>query len=437
MPQAIIIAALGTNAGKTLIAAALMRLLREKGRKVRGFKVGPDYIDPGFHQVASGHDCANLDLWAMRPDTIAGVLQQFSKGQDYIIIEGVMGLFDGAVDGTGSTADLAADLNLPIILVADAQGQGPSLAAAIKGFLEFRLGLNFQGIILNSVASERHQRILSDACANLSVPVLGYLPRVADLRLANRHLGLVQAAETEALDDLLHQATGWLADNVDVDGLLQSTQDVVVRDAGTHAGTAPGIPPLGQRIAVARDIAFSFCYPHLLAAWRAAGAELSFFSPLADEFPHAGVDAVYLPGGYPELYAGQLAAAENFKTGMRQAAATGALVFGECGGYMTLGEGLIDREGDNHEMLGLLPLTTSFAKPKLHLGYRILKAITPDAFLGQAGFRGHEFHYATTISTGGGSPLFQAFDGYRDPLGAVGLRQNRVLGSFMHLIDVA
>jgi len=198
-------------------------------------------------------------------------------------------------------------------------------------------------------------------------------------------------------------------------------------------GGRESVAPLGQRIAIARDVAFAFAYPHLLQDWHDAGAEISFFSPLADEAPASDADAVYLPGGYPELYAGRLAAAARFRTGMHAAAERGALIYGECGGYMVLGESLVDTEGEDHPMLGLLPLITSFRHRMLHLGYRLLRPIgdlpwtTP--------LTAHEFHFARVVSEGDAGPLFEAEGADGTALGPIGLRRGRVMGSFAHVID--
>jgi cobyrinic acid a,c-diamide synthase len=193
------------------------------------------------------------------------------------------------------------------------------------------------------------------------------------------------------------------------------------------------LPPLGERIAVARDVAFAFAYPHLLGDWRAAGADLAFFSPLADEVPPSDADAVYLPGGYPELHAGRIAAASRFRAGVEDAARRGALVYGECGGYMVLGEHLEDADGTRHRMLGLLPLATSFAARRLHLGYRRLAPLGGLPWSGA--LAAHEFHYATILAEDDGDPLFDAATADGAPLGPIGRRHGRVMGSFAHVID--
>jgi len=436
----LIIAAPASGSGKTLVTLGLLRALRDHGIAVRGAKAGPDYIDPGFHTAASGHTAFNLDPWAMRPGTLARLIADSGRNSDLIIAEGVMGLFDGAnLPGrpdAGSTADLAALTGWPVILVIDAAKQAASAAALLSGFARHRSDVHVAGVIFNRVGSANHAQVLCDAVA-LGCPditVLGCLQRHRELVLPERHLGLVQAGEHGALENFIQMAGGLVSQAIDLDALAAMAR------SGHEIASAPDgpvqIPVLGQRIAVARDAAFAFAYPSVLESWRNAGAELTFFSPLADETPDTHADAVYLPGGYPELHAPQLAAAWQFKTALRDAAARQTTVFGECGGYMVLGRGLIDGDGRWHEMAGLLPVETSFADRKLHLGYRVIETVTPTA-LGPAGarYRGHEFHYASITSEDNGAPLFHARNARGDDLGACGMSHGSVSGSFMHLID--
>jgi cobyrinic acid a,c-diamide synthase len=267
----------------------------------------------------------------------------------------------------------------------------------------------------------------------LGIPVLGCLPRDEAFRLPERHLGLVQASEHRNIDRFLDAAADRLAEQLDLAALLAMARVVT---SGTPGSPDCAVPALGQRIAVAKDSAFAFAYPALLDAWRAAGAEIRFFSPSADETPAHDTDSIYLPGGYPELHAGRLAASEFFLRGLREAAARGATIFGECGGYMVLGAGLIDRAGARHAMAGLLPLESSFAERRLHLGYRQATVIS-NGPLGAAGaaYRAHEFHYATVIDEGPGEALFDCTDSHGQDLGASGRSRGRVFGSFLHLID--
>ncbi len=418
----LIIAAPGSGAGKTTVTLALLRLLSRQGVPVRGAKSGPDYIDPRFHEAACGMPCPNLDAWAMSPERIRAL----ASGDGLLIIEGAMGLFDGAPpDGKGAVGDLACLMQLPVILVVDAARMAQSVAAMVAGYAGFDPNVRVTGVILNNVGSERHEVMLRRALAPLGLPVLAALHRSSALAQPSRHLGLVQATEHPDLEAFLDAAGDALAATLDRDALLAMAAPL------PEAKTGPHIPPPSSTIAVARDAAFAFVYPHLLQDWRDAGAELRLFSPLADEpVPEAGF--IYLPGGYPELFAGQLASNQTFLRSLRSAAQTSD-IYGECGGYMLLGKGLIDAQGTRHEMAGLLHLETSFATRKLHLGYRRLSPLRGP--FGTA-LMAHEFHYATTLSATG-DPLFCAEDAEGTPLPDMGLVQGRVSGSFAHVIDAA
>ena len=416
--KGVVLAAPASGSGKTTIAAGLVRALSRQGLAVQPFKTGPDYIDAGFlAAAAAGRPCCNLDLWAMRPGTLAAALD---ADADIAVVEGVMGLFDGPEGGGGSTADLAALTGWPVVLVVDCARQGQSAAALLEGFARHRADIRIAGAVLNRVAGARHEALLRERAG--AVPILAVVPRDPGLALPSRHLGLVQAGEHPALEAWLDRA----ADAVPAAALPFGP----LRMAGAPAAGGTPLPPLGQRIAVARDEAFAFAYGHVLAGWRRAGAGIAFFSPLADEAPEG--DAVFLPGGYPELHAGRIAAAGNFLGALRRHEGP---VYGECGGYMVLGEGLVDAEGRRHAMAGLLPLETSFANPARRLGYRRLEA--REGFPLGRRFRGHEFHYARALREGPGEPLFEAADTPGRPLGPAGLVRGRVSGSFMHLIDAA
>jgi cobyrinic acid a,c-diamide synthase len=437
MSRGLVIAAPASGSGKTAVTLALLALLKRRGVAVSSAKVGPDYIDPAFHALATGRPCVNLDGWAMRPETLRGLLATAAHDADLTLVEGVMGLYDGAHVSPGarcgSTAELAAAFALPIVLVMNAKGQGATAGAILSGLARHRADVRVAGVIFNQVGGPVHREILEAAAASAGVPALGFLPRLDALAMPERHLGLKQAGELADPAAFFAAAADAIAPHVDLDRLIASAAPV----SATGSADRVGIPPLGQRIAVARDIAFAFAYPAQLESWRAAGADLTFFSPLADEAPMADADAVFLPGGYPELHAGLLAGNRHYQDGLRAAAARGAAVYGECGGYMVLGETLTDAQGDAHRMAGLLPVRTSFAQRKLHLGYRqaILAADTP---LGPRGsvFAAHEFHYASVLATAG-EPLFTVRDAQGNDLGAVGSRRGTVLGSFMHVIDRA
>lgn len=431
----VIIAAPASGSGKTVFTLGLLRHLVRSGVKVASAKAGPDYIDPAFHAAATGRPCLNLDIWAMRPATLAAAVGSLSLDADLVVCEGVMGLFDGATATAGSTADLALATGWPVVMVIDVRAQGASAAAVLGGFARHRPGVDVAGVVFNRVGSPRHAEQIRDACRDAvpNVPILGFLPRAGDLALPERHLGLVQAGEHAGLSAFLDKAAALIAEHVDWRAIAQ------IAKPAKATGTSPRpLKPFGQRIAVARDNAFAFAYPLTLEGWRTAGAEPTFFSPLTDEAPPSTADAVYLPGGYPELYAGKLAGNENFLGGLRAAADRGAAIVGECGGYMVLGKGLVDANGKRHAMAGLLPVETSFAKPKLHLGYRAATLVA-DGPLGEAGddFRGHEFHYAETVSEGPGTALFRCRDATGKDIGTTGLVAGNVAGSFVHLIDRA
>jgi len=426
----LLIAAPASGSGKTVVTLGLMRAMKRRGIEVAPGKAGPDYIDPAFHAAASGASCFNFDPWAMRPSLLRAQAAR-SGDAGTLVVEAMMGLFDGAADGSGSAADLAALLLLPVVLVVDCARTSQSVAALVTGFSRFRADVRVAGVILNRVGSDRHEAMLRGAMAKIEVPVLGSLRTDPQLALPERHLGLVQAGEHASLETFIARAADAVEAGVDLKALL------TIAEGGPEASGEPveTIPPPGQRITVARDLAFAFSYPHLLQGWRDQGATLSFFSPLADEAPAVDADAVYLPGGYPELHAGALANAHRFRAGMASAAARDVRIYGECGGYMVLGEGLVDGNGTRHAMLGLLPLVTSYAARKRHLGYRRLQSLAPDLLAGT--FKAHEFHYSTVVSEGAADRLFEAEDALGEQLGTVGLRRGRVAGSYMHLIDMA
>ena len=432
-PPGLIIAAPSSGSGKTVLTLGLLRHLVRQKVRVSSFKAGPDYIDPAFHEEASGRPCINLDPWAMAPERLAELTATWTERAEMVVCEGVMGLFDGATAKQGATADLAARLGWPVVLVIDARAQGASAAAVLRGFATHRDDVTVAGVILNRVAGDKHARVLTEACRDAcpDIPVLGCLPRLGELGLPSRHLGLVQAVEHPDLEDFLDKAADLVAAHLDVEGLRALARPA----SGPKGELAPPLPPLGQRIAVANDEAFAFRYPPVLEGWRKAGAEISFFSPLGGQGPEPGSDAVYLPGGYPELHAGRLAV-NGFLDSLNDAVRDGATVLGECGGYMVLGRGLTDAEGERHAMAGLLPLETSFVERRLALGYRRAE-LTADGPLGAAGevLLGHEFHYTTILEEGPGRSLFRCSDAEGRDLGPAGLVSGRVMGSFVHLID--
>jgi len=430
----ILVAAPRSGSGKTTLTLGLMRALARRGLAVRGAKCGPDYIDPAFHAAATGRPSLNLDSWAMPASLVASLAAETAAGCDLVVAEALMGLFDGvegAPEGaTGSSADVAAAAGWPVLLVLDVSGASQSAGAVAAGFAAFDPRLRIAGVVLNRTGSDRHARLARAGVERAGLSVLGVLPRDGVPGLPERHLGLVQAEETADLDRHLDALADAAERHLDLDRIVAS--------AGARAwdaGEAPvPLPPPGQRVALARDAAFSFVYPHVLAGWRAAGAEIATFSPLADEPPPEACDCAWLPGGYPELNAGRLAANARFLDGLRAFAETRP-VHGECGGYMVLGAALTDADGAAHPMAGLLGLETSFAARRLHLGYREA-AVLSDGPLGPAGtrLRGHEFHYAAVLTDGGDRPFADVADSAGVPVGDRGTRRGRVSGTFFHAI---
>lgn len=468
-PPGLVVAAAASGSGKTLVTLGLSRALRRRGLAVACFKSGPDYIDPAFLAAATGRPAYNLDSWAM-PAALAGAVVATAADADLVVAEGSMGLFDGVAVpgawGTGATADLSARTGWPVVLVVAPAGQAQTAAAAARGLAGFRADVRIAGAILNRVASPRHEVLVRAGFAEAGIPVFGALPRNAGIAVPERHLGLVQAGETADLERLIAAAADLVAAHVDLDAVVAAAAvgggenggfpahsrcaeppvDVLAGAADGAAGpagealAATGFPAGGRlprapagRIALACDVAFSFVYPHLLAGWRADGATILPFSPLADEAPDPSAELCWLPGGYPELHAGRLAAAERFRTGLAAFAETRP-VHGECGGYMALGAGLVDAAGERHRMAGLLGLETSFARRRMTLGYRRATLLAPIPGHGVgARLGGHEFHYATILAEPD-APLARLTDANGADVSETGSRRGHVTGSFLHLI---
>lgn len=439
IPPGLLISAPSSGTGKTTLMLGLLAALRAQGVEVQPFKSGPDYIDPAFHTAASGRASFNLDSWSMSAAKIDGLVGN-AEGAEIILAEGSMGLFDGVAVpgacGNGASADIAARMGWPVVLVLDVSGAAQSVAATALGFKMMRPDVELAGVVLNRVASPRHETLVRVGMEQVGIRVLGSLPRRKEIEMPERHLGLVQAGEQENLPEILAEAAAFVAEHVDMPALRAAA-------AGRLAqAPAPArVVPPAQRIALAQDRAFAFVYPHLLAGWRAAGAEVLPFSPLADEAPDSNADACWLPGGYPELHAGQLAAATRFRAGLRDFAQTKP-VHGECGGYMALGAGIVDAQGARHEMAGLLGVETSFAKRKMHLGYRKADLVAPiPGHAEGARLRGHEFHYATILEEPD-APLAKITDSNDLAVAETGSYRRlegggQVTGTFFHMIAEA
>ncbi len=428
-PRGIVIAAPSSNTGKTVFTLGLVGALIRRGVQANVAKGGPGYIDPQFLSLATGRPAHNLDLWAFGDAQIQARASEMAKGSDLLIIEGMMGMFDGAGNMSDSTADIAATLDLPVLLLIDASGLAQSIAAIVHGFASLRSTPRVCGVVATRVGSERHAEILREALAESEIPFLGAVLRSEDLTIPSRHLGLLQASEVQDIEQLAAAAADAVSAGINLDALMAETTPILSRPEPRR------LPPLGQRIAVADDVAFAFAYPHILEDWRAQGAEIIPFSPLANAAPAADCDAIYLPGGYPELYCETLTQADQFLTGLRRAAARGTVIYGECGGFMVMGQALIDANGKAHAMAGLLDHVTSFARREIHLGYRYL--IPRHPLLGAAPLRGHEFHYSCLEDAGSDDALFDCQDAKGTELGPAGGQRGSVLGSYMHIIDQA
>ena len=426
--RALVIGGLTSGSGKTTVTLGLLRALAQRGERVSAAKAGPDYIDCAFLAAASRTPAVNLDCHAMPKSRLRQLAA--ARPGERLVVEGVMGLFDGTHGGSGSTAQLAAALEAPILLVLDTRHQGQTAAALAAG-IETQLppGTKIAGVVLNRIASPRHEELIREALEARNITCFGSLKSDPDMSVPSRHLGLVQAADLAAKEELepkIDAAARLVAASLDLDTLMAAMATL------PDDGPAPPQAPPGQRIAVAHDVAFGFAYTHMLEGWQAAGAEILPFSPLADMPAATSADFIFLPGGYPELHLPTLSANATFLGSLRTAAERGVRIYGECGGYMTLGEGIIDADSKAFPMAGLLALETSFAQRKLHLGYRRLTPLS-DIWPGPHAVTGHEFHYTTALRAEG-QPLFAAQDAAGRDLGKMGLRAGSVSGSYAHVI---
>lgn len=391
--KAIVVAGTRSGCGKTSVALGLMAALRRRGLRVAPFKCGPDFIDPAHHGRAAGRASHNLDGWMCGRAGVEEIFARHAQDADVAVVEGVMGLFDGfsGRDRTGSTAEVAAWLGLPVLLVADAQSMARSAAAMAHGYFSFDSSLRFAGIVLNRVGSAGHRELLAEALRDGAAPLLGMLGRDEELALPERHLGLVLPQEGGQEAEPVHQRLAdWVEAGVDVDRLLGLLPDIET------VPPALGLPvPPRARLAVARDQAFRFYYGENLRLLEAAGAELAFFSPIADKRLPDGTQGVYLGGGYPELAAFDLSNNAALRREIRRFAEDGRPVYAECGGFMYLMDSLHDHQGLTCKMAGVFPFAARMEGRFTGLGYREVET-TADSILGPVGTlaRGHEFHYS-------------------------------------------
>ena len=417
----LLVAAPASGSGKTTVSMTLCAALRTRGLAVRACKVGPDYIDPSHLSRASGRPAPNLDSFFLDESALRVRFAAVSRAADVVIVEGVMGLFDGrdSLGKEASSAHLAKLLGLPVILVVDASAMAGSIAALAKGFATFDPDVRLAGVIANRVGGARHTDILRAALTAVDLPLLGYLTRDPALELPSRHLGLHLAHEKSLDVGALRAASRQL----DIDGLLE-----VARNAPALRATPPATPaPSAKRVrlGVAKDEAFCFYYEENLEALERAGAELCFFSPLHDDGLPERLGGLYLGGGYPELFAAQLSRNGAVRRAIRDFA---GVIYAECGGRMYLSEALIC-EGERHPMVGKIPGTAVMSDPpRLTLGYRHLRAAKSTPVVGAgAVVKGHEFHYSRHVDTT--DDLFESLDSGRRE----GYADARVHASYVHL----
>ncbi|MFW6062512.1 MAG: cobyrinate a,c-diamide synthase [Planctomycetota bacterium] len=436
---AIVIGGTGSGAGKTSLALGLTRALTRQGCRVQPFKVGPDFLDPTYLSRAAHRVCYNLDAWMTSPDYVRTLFARASADAEFAIVEGVMGLFDGASPESlrGSTAEIAALLNAPVLLVAGAHGVGRSFAATVKGFAQFEPGLRLAGVVANHSGSERHRALLSTALESANLPpLLGAVPRDAFPTLPSRHLGLVAADDRVASDDILDQLADACERHVD----LARLRKITAGRLGAQRSTAQACDrhPTVARIGVAFDEAFSFYYPDALEALEQAGAELVRFSPLRDRRLPAELDGIYLGGGYPELHADALAANRSMREEVAEFAASGRAVYAECGGLVYLGRALELTEGRRLPMANVLPVVTQMLSRRQSLGY-VEVSLRHDALWGRRGqaLRGHEFHYSRIVEddseSAGWREVYDARFRRNNSAAGQGYQRGRVLASYIHL----
>jgi cobyrinic acid a,c-diamide synthase len=419
----LIVAGVSSGVGKTTVATGLMAALRARGCRVAAAKVGPDFIDPGYHALATGRPPRNLDSWICGEAAMAGLAARAGSGSDILIVEGVMGLFDGAADGlpTASTASLAHLLGAPVLLVVDASAMSGSVAALVHGFSTFDPDIRIAGVVLNRVGSDGHEALLREALAPLGLPVVGALRRDDSMSWRNRHLGLIPVIEQpqemrRSISQLGDRITSWL----DLDAVLH-----IARGAPSMTCTEPRrARKVGNAlVAVASGPAFDFVYRDNLEALADAGAELVPFDPRLDAALPNGVTGLYVGGGFPEMFMEDLSSNEDLQDDLREKAAAGLTMWAECGGLLWLSRSL-----DGHRLSGIIP-TDGTMTERLTLGYRTAEIAT-DCPIGVRGtvLRGHEFHYSTVSPTGSALQLRSRYGE-----GPAGFATTHLLASYLHL----
>jgi cobyrinic acid a,c-diamide synthase len=447
---AFVIAAPASGSGKTTVAVGLMAAFRRRGLAVAPFKVGPDFIDPGYHRLACGIRSINLDGWICSPEFLRETYFRHGASADIAVIEGVMGLFDGMGGDSeaGSTAQVAKLLGAPVVLVVNAASQARSVAALVKGFVEFDPQVRIAGVLFNNVASDNHARILREAMASgcSQVQVLGCIPRDESMHMPSRHLGLVTAEEKPLSGEFLERLADLIEQHVDVETIRAIRGQVLTFDRVVHPVKCQDPTPPFVRVAVARDEAFCFIYEDNLRLLREAGAEIVEFSPLHDDRLPEEIDGLYLPGGYPEIHADQLTANAAMKEAIRDAVLTDMPVYAECGGFVYLTEGLrgqfLASDRRDHPakcqtltpFVGIFPVAARMLPRRKALGYREVE-FTEDCVISTAGSvaRGHEFHYSEMEDMPSSIQRVYRVRRQGTVLGLEGFRIRNCLASYVHL----
>jgi len=427
----VVIAGTNSGVGKTTIVAGLLAAYRDRGLKAQPFKVGPDYIDPGFHKLASGRDCFNLDTWLVPKQKLSPFFVDMARDADISIIEGVMGLYDGGREGVSSTAEIAKALNAPVILVIDCKAMAASAGAIALGFREFDKDLNFAGVILNRLGSTNHERMIRDTMERLNIPVIGAIHRNDKMHSPERHLGLTPVTEvdpTEAIDTIRN------AVNIEVDLNLLLT---IARSAPTIVEDSLYSKKQNSkrvRIGVAFDEAFSFYYPASLKALEEKGAELIYFSPLKDSvLPE--VDGLLFGGGFPEMFLTQLSVNEGLRQSIKVVADAGIPIYAECGGLMYLCEGVTNFDNVTAPMVGIVPATCTMQDKLQKVGYVTATALE-DNILCKKGesLKGHEFHFSITEPKTEDFPwAFEFVGGRLNTKYKGGYAYKNILATYLHL----
>ena len=429
----VVIAAPMSGSGKTTVVTGLLAAMRARGVKAQSYKIGPDYIDPGYHSLASGRPAHNLDTWLVSKERLADIFISTMADADVAVIEGVMGLYDGGKNGVSSTAEIAKLLKAPVLLVVNAKSMGESAAALVMGFKQYDPEVNLAGVILNRLGSDTHRTMIEEALGRLDIPVFGAIKRNDAMTMPERHLGLVPVEENARERETVEEIGRVVGASVDIGRIVELAKSASPIEEGRGFSETEQIK---ARIAVARDEAFSFYYPESLAVLRQKGAEIVFFSPLHDkELPDT--DGLILGGGFPEMFAKELYENESMRASIKAAAEKGMPIYAECGGFMYLMRRVTDFDGNAFPMLGVIPGEVVMNKKLQTVGY-VSAEMERDTVLGTKGtvLRGHEFHFSSECEPEAGADYPRAFTfrKTRNPVPyAAGYAKGNILGSYLHL----